>query len=250
MRKKADRIKNGSYLTKYFTQFPNIIDDYGLDPYEFRVLIHYYRVGECWEGVRTTAEKCKMSVGKVTEVRRSLFEKGLITILPNGDGVTIEVVDKTKENLDKYRSPDEQGVHAMNGSVHHMNTTCSPDEHKNNPIKNNQEEGIGASTQKTIDEKKNEFKTSIAPFVGEFSKSICNEFYSYWSEVSKNGKKLKWEMQPTWETRKRLLRWKKNDDDRKAKQQNKFTPVEASVTSRAEGTTNQHILDQLYPKAQ
>jgi len=138
------RIKNGNYLTKYFTQFPNIIDDSGLDVYEFRALLHYYRVGECWEGVRTTADKCKMSTGKVAQVRLSLEQKGFIKILPDGDGVTIEIIDKTKENLDKYRPCGEPGVQAVNTSVHVVNGRCSSDEHKNNPIKNNHEESTEA----------------------------------------------------------------------------------------------------------
>lgn len=137
---KKDRVKNGGHLTKYFTQFPNLIDDSNLTPYEFRVLLHYYRVGECWEGVRTTADKCGMSTGKVTDVRRTLAEKGFIHVASTGDGVTIEVIDKTKENLEKYRSPDEHCVHGMNSTVHLMNTVCSPDEHKNNQLRITNEE--------------------------------------------------------------------------------------------------------------
>lgn len=168
---KTDRIKNGNYLTKFFTQFPNIIDDSDLSPFEFRVLIHYYRVGECWEGVRTTAEKCRMSTGKVTDVRKTLEEKGFIKVTPNGDGVTIEVVDKTKENLEKYCSPHEQGVHHMNSSVHHMNDTRSPHEHKNNHIKNNQLRNI----------------TAYAVCVDFWLK----EFHPDWTFSSTHGKTLK-----------------------------------------------------------
>lgn len=97
----SDKIEGGSYLGKYFTQFPNIIDEANLDPFEFRVLIHYYRVGDCWEGVRTTARKCRMSMGKISQIRKSLEDKGFITIndSSNGGGVTIRVVNKARENV-------------------------------------------------------------------------------------------------------------------------------------------------------
>lgn len=132
-----DKIKNGNYAKKYFTQFPNIIDDSDLDPFEFRLLLHYYRVGECTQGVRTTAKICCMSIGKVSDARQTLEQKGFITISSLGESVNIEVVDKYHENGVKYRSPDEHGVHVVNTTVHDMNDRCSLSEHKNNPSKNN-----------------------------------------------------------------------------------------------------------------
>lgn len=140
MRKPQDKIEGGHYLNKYFTQFPNIIDDAELDPYEFRLLIHYYRVGECWEGVRTTAKKCKMSPAKVSTVRKQLEEKNYIEIELDGlGGVTISVVDKARENCLLYEHPP----------VHDIDATCSPSEkkrsrgeHKNNQLRITQEEAV------------------------------------------------------------------------------------------------------------
>lgn len=217
MKKNTDKIKNGNYLTKYFTQFPNIIDDSELTPFEFRVLIHYYRVGECWEGVRATAKKCKMSTGKVTNVRHSLEQKGFINISPIGDGVTIDVIDRSQENLEKYSSCGEQSVHDMNDSVHHMNETSSPHEHKNNTIKNNTLRNMVADApeSKLISDKKKIFQETIRPYVKTYGGTMCNEFYSYWGEVNKHGKKLRWELEDTWEIHLRLARWKKNSEDKK-----------------------------------
>lgn len=38
-----------------FTEQLRLIDDADLTPYQFRLLLHYWRVGRCWESVRTTA---------------------------------------------------------------------------------------------------------------------------------------------------------------------------------------------------
>lgn len=187
------RVKNGNYLTKYFTQFPNVIDDAGLDVYEFRALLHYYRVGECWEGVRTTADKCKMSTGKVAQVRISLEQKGFIKIVPDGDGVTIEIIDKTKENLDKYRSGGEQSVQEVNTGVHVVNGMRSCGEHKNNPIKNNHEEyNVAAATTDlfpaVIQEKKKEgTQPEYKPMVDYWLK----EFHIGWTFGGQQGKAIK-----------------------------------------------------------
>lgn len=135
--KSTDNVSGGDYLKKYFTQFPNIIDDSELDPFEFRLLLHFYRVGQCTQGVRTTANICKMSTGKVAQVRKRLEEKGFIKITPFGDSVNINVIDKYIENGQKYRSSGEQGVHAVDTSVHAVDDRCSPHEHKKNPSKKN-----------------------------------------------------------------------------------------------------------------
>jgi hypothetical protein len=100
---------------KYFTILPNIYDDSDLDPFEFRLLAHYSRVGDCWESVRTTAEKTVMSPGAVVKKRRSLHNKGWISLSMSEHGTwRIEVVDKWQENTATYggvsgaRSPGEQ----------------------------------------------------------------------------------------------------------------------------------------------
>lgn len=134
------RVHNPGYLVKYFTQFPNIIDDSNLSPFEYRLLIHYYRVGECWEGVRKTSEICKMSTGKVSQCRHSLEEKGFITVNLNGDGIIIHLVDLSILNLKKYSSTDGSGVHVVNTTVHEVNEKRSGGELKKNPVKKNQEE--------------------------------------------------------------------------------------------------------------
>lgn len=138
---KKSRVHNSKYLEKYFTQFPNMIDDHGLDPYEFRMLIHYYRVGECWEGARRTAEVCKMSIGKVSECRQTLQEKGFIMIEEKNEGVIIHLVDLSSENLAKYRSCGEHlgvdPVHSVNDVFMEGPKNSSPGEHKKNPSKKN-----------------------------------------------------------------------------------------------------------------
>ena len=110
-----------SDLRKWRTEIPNLYDDADLDPYEFRLLVHYVRVGTCWQSTKTTAEKCHMSTGQVSKKRHSLAAKGFITLARNEhDTYTIEIVDKWPENFaiyscgehrrslhERYRSPHE-----------------------------------------------------------------------------------------------------------------------------------------------
>lgn len=103
-----------SDLRKYRTELPNLYDDAGLDPFEYRLLGHYKRVGTCTESIKTTAGKCDMSEGKVSECRQSLHEKGFIELVkvpvPNGFSYRINVVDKWMENFALYSGKSIQQI--------------------------------------------------------------------------------------------------------------------------------------------
>lgn len=99
-------ITDYSDLRKYRTELPNLYDDADLDPSEFRLLAHYKRVGTCTESIATTARKCRMGEGTVSEKRRGLVEKGFITAeevpVLNGFSYRIEVIDLWLENFARY----------------------------------------------------------------------------------------------------------------------------------------------------
>lgn len=135
-------IIDDSDLRKYRIEIPNLYDDSDLDPYEFRLLVHYKRVGRCTESTRTTATKCHMSAGQVSKKRKALAEKGFIDMqeVPlegNQFSYIIIVLDRWQENFSKYsarslskqtRSRGEQGVHTVKQRKNHI---------KKEPIKNN-----------------------------------------------------------------------------------------------------------------
>jgi hypothetical protein len=101
-------------LRKYRTELPNLVDDMDLDPFEFRLLVHYYRVGNCWESVRTTAKRCAMSVGKVSQVRRELATKKLIDIQGlAGGGLRITVRDIWPRNFAHFAKKKSTGGQAQ-----------------------------------------------------------------------------------------------------------------------------------------
>jgi hypothetical protein len=80
----------------------------------------------------------------------------------------------------------------------------------------NEKEYIVAKIQK-------EFYATLIPFVSEFGKDMVREFYDYWSEPNKSKTKIKWQLEKTWDTHLRLLKWVKNDFGKKKVQQQKPT---------------------------
>jgi DNA-binding MarR family transcriptional regulator len=122
-------------LRKYRTEIPNLVDDAGLDPYEFRLLVHYKRVGRCTEGTLTTAKKCCMSTGTVSRVRQSLADKKWITLQRSAMGgnqfrYVVTVIDRWEENYNKYSSlsPRDTALSAGEDTVSPHDTVLSAGE--------------------------------------------------------------------------------------------------------------------------
>jgi len=114
----------------------NFLDEYELDPYEFRLYAHIVRRtggkpnGICFSSVNTIARICKMSPRKVQQTLKVLIAANLITqtkragrtdeyrVRPSSDWVTSEQLNQIRENLspssskkslaDKDLEPDSQ----------------------------------------------------------------------------------------------------------------------------------------------
>lgn len=54
-----------------------------------------------------------------------------------------------------------------------------------------------------------EFKNEILSYQEKYSKDMLEKFYLHWSEKNSKGK-MKYELEPTWETKKRLAKWESN----------------------------------------
>ena len=71
---------------------------------------------------------------------------------------------------------------------------------------------------------------SLVPFIAEHGKPRLRAFYDYWTEKTPGGKKMKFELQKTWEVKKRLMTWAKNEQ--------KPGFVKTKTISKAEATLN------------
>lgn len=66
-----------------------------------------------------------------------------------------------------------------------------------------------------LKDRKLAFGMQLKPFNETYPRPMLAEFYDYWTEVKEGGRKMRFEKEKTFEIAKRLVRWKKNDDERK-----------------------------------
>ncbi len=57
------------------------------------------------------------------------------------------------------------------------------------------------------------FKDTMLPFKDTYPSDMLNKFYGYWTEPNKTKTKLRWELQDTWDVKKRLVTWAGNNKD-------------------------------------
>lgn len=65
--------------------------------------------------------------------------------------------------------------------------------------------------------RKDMFMDELRSYLSKYSKEMLRDFYDYWTEHKPNGKKMRFEMQKTWDTSKRLERWSRNSFGKKSK---------------------------------
>lgn len=65
---------------------------------------------------------------------------------------------------------------------------------------------------KGIEERKQKFIADLSAYLDVYDRDMLNDFYRYWSELTKDKKKMLWETKPTWELDLRLQTWKKNNE--------------------------------------
>ena len=66
------------------------------------------------------------------------------------------------------------------------------------------------SKSKVLEVKKQEFFTSVHKY-SDFSKTMRDDFISYWTELNHSRTKMKWQLQKTFEIKRRLTTWKNNN---------------------------------------
>lgn len=72
--------------------------------------------------------------------------------------------------------------------------------------------GLG-QTSSMVEKRKTDFYNSLIPYIKQYPKEMVRAFFDYWSELNKSGTKMRFELEKTWETSKRLQTWANNEKE-------------------------------------
>ena len=157
--------------------------------------------GQVMTGLKLLSEQTGLSMQQVRSALSNLKATNEITNQTSNQGTIIQIV--------KYK--DYQVL--TNKPTNEQQTNNKPSTTNKN-IKND-------NNEKNIINRMAEFKNSLQPFLALYGKEMLNDFYLYWTEKKLKGRKMRFEKQETWDTKRRLQRWFRNDFGKKEKPQQK-----------------------------
>lgn len=94
--------------------------------------------------------------------------------------------------------------------------------------------------KKSYKERKNIFIDLLGEFVNDENRSMCNDFYLYWTETSLNSDKMRFEMEKAFDMKRRLSTWEKNQNkyQKPASRPDDSNDLYANVMKQINGTGN------------
>lgn len=134
----------------------------------------------------------------VSRILGTLEAKNLITV--NGNILTIPSCEK---RLDYKRKKSKAGKIGMERRYGKKKEVIAPKKEKAKP--------------KDMNERKQDFANLLKPLVQDFGRIMILQFFNYWTEAGPNDKKMRFEKQTSFDPKKRLATWKKNEQEFKSK---------------------------------
>lgn len=175
--------------------------------------------------VKTSVLKHQLKVGKKLEKCWNFMESLDILSSNNGDTFNKQLLNfsekyKIKKEKNAKKISEWREKQELEKNVTSYEPIRNPSKVKLSKVKENKEEEILLKIQE-------EFYNSLKPFVNDFGKTVVREFYEYWNEPNKSKSKIRWQLERTWDTKKRLTRWVNNSVIKNNKQScNEKIPTE------------------------
>lgn len=115
-----------------------------------------------------------------------------------------------KRDLQKYENIRLKNIENANKRWKKNNATASDRMQTN--TKNAVNDSVSdKDINNNIDSRKQKFASTLKEFSNIYSRDMLKEFYAYWTEPNKTNTKFRQELEKTWDIKRRLDAWSKND---------------------------------------
>ena len=128
------------------------------------------------------------------------------------DLLVIDFLNEQLENISETSEKRRKAVLQRWAKVKQKDTSVSK---KDTSVLQNDTEKSREEKDKikvnNIDSRKLKFADTLKPFIDIYGRDLIKDFYGYWTEPNKSNTKFKQELEKTWDTKRRLENWAKND---------------------------------------
>lgn len=152
-------------------------------------------------------------LGNLKRWNLDLYNKVIVEQMTIEDAESIAKHRKVSPPDENVSPPIAKVADNVNGSVNDNVTV--------NVIKTN-----------NIELRKKDFSDTLNPFLEFYGRDLLNDFYAYWTEPNKSNTKFKKELERTWDLKRRLETWAKNDRNfQKNKTPSKMQQLQAAYNT-------------------
>lgn len=159
-------------------------------------------------------EMCKLSRRDVAKrIICRLVDKGYLT------KSIFSINGREFENFKAVIPPKVEVSTESGGSTSKVDYKININNTPNNPTLFNNKDSVispnGSKQVKSISERKAEFHESLRPYLQEYGEDMIIDFFNYWVEENQSGTKMRFEMERVFELKRRLITWKRKEEERK-----------------------------------
>ena len=115
-------------------------------------------------------------------------------------------LDKQAHNAKVSRARSEAGKKGVQAKLEKANSVEAVSDVSKKSA-SNAPERPSKTPLELLEGRKKEFYDSLVPYVEKYGKLMIRDFFNYWSEANKSRTKMRFELQKTWETSRRLVTW-------------------------------------------
>ena len=117
---------------------------------------------------------------------------------------------KGNQYTNKMEQTEQNGTNGTNGTDN-VGVYGSSNEDKKKPPKGGKKDAASAAA--LLESRKEDFYNTLIPFVSKYGKEMVRAFFDYWSEPNKSHTKMRFELERTWDVKRRLKTWAARDNN-------------------------------------
>ncbi len=102
------------------------------------------------------------------------------------------------------------------------------------------------SEANTLEERQQAFYAELTPYVETYGRDMVRAFFDYWSEPTQQRTKMRWQLEKTWDTKRRLGTWARRDEEFKQKPKGYADKPNSTAAERRDNATDivRQLLDE------
>lgn len=183
--------------------------------------------GEFLTSLKNISEAAKLSIQESRHFLALLEKDKMIFKISNTQSTKITIC-----NYDTYQDLQQTNNKPTTNKQQTGNKQTTTD---------NNEKNLNNEKELFISKIQSEFYESLKQYIPDFTPKVLRDFFDYWSEPNKSMTKIKWQLERTWDSKKRLTRWSNNNFNKNEKTFTNNRPDKNAETFRAASDLQRRI---------